>query len=213
LRKSALPDASLLFLVSNMCLLSNQTGRASEHARTAAPLTGATRHNGDTFFSRGSSSLSERERLSTKREPGRKSLKNHRATRKQRCASSVGPLDLPKPHLLLYKARGGLGYHRIERPSSFGRLSLVRSHDKRARRWTRHAVFVHRPRRNVRARERTTLWRDRRRPVVSPRRGVSTRHPRVSVRVRLRRDRRECAPRVSTDSLLRHPREGKKKRA
>jgi len=124
-----------------MCLFSNQTGRASEHARTAAPLTGATRHNGDTFFSRGSSSLSERERLSTKREPGRKSLKNHRATRKQRCASSVGPLDLPKPHLLLlYKARGGLGYHRIERPSSFGRLSLVRSHDKRARRWTRHAT-------------------------------------------------------------------------
>lgn len=53
-----------------------QPGRASEHARTAAPFTGATAQKKDVVAS-GTSA----ERLSPLgREPGRKSLKNHRAT-------------------------------------------------------------------------------------------------------------------------------------
>lgn len=54
-----------------------QPGRASEHARTAAPLTGATAQKKKDVVASGTSA----ERLSPLgREPGRKSLKNRRAT-------------------------------------------------------------------------------------------------------------------------------------
>lgn len=54
-----------------------QPGRASEHARTAAPFTGATAQKMFDVVASGTSA----ERLSPLgREPGRKSLKNRRAT-------------------------------------------------------------------------------------------------------------------------------------
>ncbi|KAL0103802.1 hypothetical protein PUN28_017839 [Cardiocondyla obscurior] len=69
----------------------DQPGRASEHARTAAPVTGLRHNNGERGRRRLSARCENQEVASlAKREPGRNSLKNHRAPAKGR-AERGGP--------------------------------------------------------------------------------------------------------------------------
>lgn len=116
-----------------------QPGRASEHARTAAPFTGATAQKKDVVASRTSA-----ERLSPLgREPGRKSLKNRRgdgdddgdgddagraclsvrvSTSRRPSSALTGPRPAPRESAEgAGPVAGSVGYHRFARARTTGR--------------------------------------------------------------------------------------------